>query len=103
MILAGSRYVSDLLPEIATVKLGAALSGRADVGNGETRIVGHGDERGFSIAGMAFNANLFGVDGVVGFKIVEGAAGAPSPGTKGAPVIALSRLAFVAGTAEAVG
>jgi hypothetical protein len=73
--------------EVAAEELGAGFAGGADVSNGETRIVGHGDEDGIAVAGVAFEADLLGVHGFVGFKIVEGAAGSPSPRPQSAPII----------------
>ena len=65
-------------------------------------IVGHGDERGLAVAGVAFDADLFGVDGFVGFEIIEGAAGSPGPGAECAPVVGLARLALVAEADDAL-
>ena len=77
------------------MQLGAAFAGGADIGDGEARIVGHGDERCLAVAGVAFDADLFGVHGLVGFEIIERAAGAPGPGAQRAPIVGLARLAFV--------
>ncbi len=52
---------------------------------------------------MAFEADLPGVDGFIGFKIVEGAAGSPSPRAQGAPIIELAGLAFVDEADDAFG
>src|SRR5207302_5849130 len=63
----------------------------------------HGDEDSFAVAGVAFEADLLGVHGFVGFKIVEGATGSPSPRAQSAPIIELAGLAFVGETDDAFG
>src|SRR5207302_4251847 len=103
MVFAGARHVADLLAEIAAEEFGAGFSGRTDVSNGETRIVGHGEECRLAITRVAFQANLFGVDGFIGFKIVEGAAGSPGPSAECAPIIELAGLTFVDETNDAFG
>ena len=103
MIFAGGGDVFELFAEVAASELGAAFAGGADVGDGEARVVGHGDEGGLAVARVAFDADLFGVDGVVGFEVVEGAAGAPGPGAEDAPVVELAWLAFVDEADDAFG
>ncbi len=48
-----------------------------------------------AVARMAFDADLFGIDGFVGLEVIERAARAPGPGAKGAPIVGLARLALV--------
>src|SRR5271165_627461 len=52
---------------------------------------------------MALDADLAGVNGLVGLKIIESAAGSPGPGTQRAPVVGLARLALVAQADDALG
>ena len=77
------------------VEFGAGLAGGTDVADGEAGIVGHGDEGGFAVARVALDADLFGIDGFVGFEIVDAFAGAPGPGFEHTPVVGGARLAFV--------
>ena len=46
---------------------------------------------------------MFGIDGVVGFEIVERAAGAPGPSAQCAPIFQRARLAFVDEADDAFG
>src|SRR5260370_26402783 len=95
--------VFDLLAKGAAKDFGAAGARRADKGDGETLIVGHGDESGFSVARETFDGDMFGVDGAVGFEIVERATGTPSPSAECAPIVRRARLAFVDETNDAFG
>jgi hypothetical protein len=52
---------------------------------------------------VAFDADLPGVDGFVGFEVVERAACSPGPGAEGSPVVEFARLAFVAEADDAFG
>ena len=67
------------------------------------RCVSHGDESGFSVARETFDGDMFGVDGAVGFEIVERATGTPSPSAECAPIVRRARLAFVDETNDAFG
>ncbi len=58
VVLVGGGYVFDDLAPVAAVELCAALAGGADVGDGETLVVGHGDESGFAVAGVALDSKL---------------------------------------------
>ncbi len=87
MIFGSGGDVFDLLAEVAAKDLGAAGAGGADEGDGETLVVGHGNERGLSVARETFDADLFGVNGGVGFEIVEGAAGSPGPSAECSPIV----------------
>src|SRR5260370_35263727 len=95
--------VFDLLAKVAAKGFCAAGARRADKGDGETLIVGHGDESGFSVARETFDGDMFGVDGAVGFEIVERATGTPSPSAECAPIVRRARLAFVDETNDAFG
>jgi hypothetical protein len=95
VVFAGASEIAHLLAEIAAVEFGAACSGRADVGDGETRVVGHGDQRGFAVARVAGDSDLPGIYRFIRFKIVEAATGSPCPGAERAPIVELARLAFV--------
>ena len=75
------------LTPIAAMDLDAALARGTDKGDRETRVVCHGERHRFAVAGMAFDADLFRVHGLVGLEIVQRAAGAPGPGTQCAPVV----------------
>ena len=90
---AGEAF--DGLAEVAAKQRCAAFAGRADEHHGEALIEGHGDERGFAVARDAFDADMLGVDGGVGFEVVEAAARAPGPGAQRAPVVGLARLAVI--------
>ena len=94
--LIGGRDIAYLLAEDVPVELGAAFARGADVGDGEARVVRHGDQRGLAVARVALKADLFRVDCLVGFEVVEAAAGAPAPGLQRAPVVEFARLALVA-------
>src|SRR5205085_8293794 len=91
------------LAEVAAVELGAAFAGGADEDDGEAWVVGHGDEGGLPVAGDAFDADAFGVDGLIGFEVVEAAGRAPGPGAEGTPVVGLAGLTFVAQADDAFG
>ena len=95
MILAGTGEVLDGFAKVAAQGSCSSFTGGADEDHGEARIVGHGDEGGFAVAGDAFDADVFGVDSGIGLEIVETAAGSPSPGAQCSPLIGSARLAFV--------
>ena len=84
------------------MQLGAALARGADIGDREALVVRHGDQGRLAIARVAFDADLPGVHGLVGFEIIERAAGAPGPGAQRAPIVGLARLAFVAQADDAL-
>ena len=58
----------------------SAFAGRAYEHHREALIVGHGDERGFAVAGDSFDADVLCVDGGIGLEVVEAAGCAPGPG-----------------------
>ena len=58
-------------------------------------IVGHGHKYGFSEARVAFQPDMFRVDGRIGFEIVHGAARTPRPRTQRAPILEAARLAMI--------
>ena len=95
MVFAGAGEIAHLFAEIAAVEFSAAGSGRTDVADGETRVVGHGDERSFAVTGVAGDADLLSVNRLIGFKIIEAAAGSPGPGAERAPIVEFARLALV--------
>ncbi len=95
VVFAGRRYVLDEFTPVAAVQLQAAFAGGTDEGDGEALIVGQGDDGGFAVARMAFDADSFGIHGFIGFEVVERAACAPGPGAQCAPIVGLARLAFV--------
>jgi len=103
VIFGSGGDVFKLLAKVAAKDFCATSTGRTDKGDGETLIVGHGDDSGFAVAREAFDGDVFGVDGAVGFEIVECATGAPSPSAKCAPIFERARLAFVDETNDAVG
>ena len=90
-------------PQLRRCELGAAFAGGADEHDGEALVERHRDERGLAVARDAFDADLLGVDGLVGLEIVEAARGAPGPGAQRAPVVGLARLAFVDEADDALG
>src|SRR5579871_1592989 len=98
VVLLGAGYILDGFTPVAAVELGSAHAGGADVADGEALVIGHGDDGRLAVAGVAGNADLFGIDGFVGFEVIESAAGAPGPGAQCAPVFGLAVLAFVAQT-----
>ena len=98
---AAGEVFNNLAP-IAAGKFGAAFAGGTDLGNGETRVICHGDDGGLAIARMALDPDLFGIHGRVGFKIIQRAARAPCPGAQRAPIVRFARLAFVAQTDNAL-
>ena len=71
MVFVGAGDVFDHLAPVAAAELCAAFAGGADVGDGEALVVGHGDDSGFAVAGVAFDADLFGVYRFVGLEVVE--------------------------------
>jgi hypothetical protein len=77
MVFIGAGDILHQLAPVPAVDLGTTFDGRTFEGDGEARIVRHGDGRGLAIARMALHANLFGVHGLVGFEIIE-SAGSPS-------------------------
>ena len=103
VILAGAGEVFDGFAEVAAQGSCSAFTGGADEDHGEARIVGHGDERGFAVAGDAFDADVFGVDGGIGLEIVEAAAGSPGPGAQCSPLIGSAGLTFVDQADDAAG
>jgi hypothetical protein len=52
---------------------------------------------------VAFDADLFGIHGSVGFEVVEDAAAAPGPSANSSPVVGLAGLAFVDEADDALG
>jgi hypothetical protein len=77
------------------MQLGAAFPRGAHEHDREPRVERHGDERGLAESRDAFDPDLFRVDQVVGFQIVERARRAPGPRTQRAPVVRLARPAAV--------
>ncbi len=84
MGFATAGDVFELLAEAAAGEVGAACAGGVDVGDGEARIVGHGDQRGLAEAGVAFDGDVVGVDGGVGLEVVDQAE-APQAQARRAP------------------
>ena len=84
VVFAGAGDVFHLFAAIAAIDFRAAFAGRADVGDGEARVVGHGDERRFAVARVAFDADLLGVHGFIGLEIIE-ARLAPQAQARSAP------------------
>ena len=87
MILGGRGDIFDLLTEIAAPNLRSACARRRDETNGEALIIGHGDQRGFSVARKSLDTDLMGIDGLVGLEVIERAARSPGPGSQSAPII----------------
>ena len=85
----------DRLAEVAPERCRAALSRRADQRHREPLVEGHRHQRGFAKARDALDADVLGVDGGVGFEVIESASGAPGPGTERAPVLGLARAAVI--------
>ena len=102
VILAGGGDVLHQFAPVAAMDLGAAFARGADVGDRKTRVVRHRDEGCLAVARVAFDADLFGVHGLVGLEIIERAAGAPGPGAQRAPIVRLARLALVDQTDDAL-
>src|SRR5581483_5794898 len=84
-----------LLAELAPQEFCAAFSRGTDESDGETRIIGHGDQGRFAVTRKSFNTHLCDVHGLVGFEIVERAARSPRPGAERAPIVHFARLPFV--------
>ena len=93
VVFAGAGEVLDRLAEVAAVQLGAALARRADEDDGESLVEGHRHERGLAVPRHAFDADLLGVDRLVGLEIVERRARRPTPTRAASP----SRRACAAG------
>src|SRR5579859_1286500 len=103
MVLGHRSQVFNLLAKLASQDLRAAFARGSDKANGETWIVGHGNQRGFSVARKTLDADLPRIHRFVGLQVVQSAAGAPSPGAQRAPIIELARLAFIGQTDNARG
>src|SRR5205814_7745571 len=95
MVFGGRRDIFDLLAEFSPQNFGASFSGRADEADRKSWFVRHRKQRGLSISRQPFDANLFCVDVLVGLEIIQCAARSPRPSAKCAPIVQLSRLAFV--------
>ena len=95
VILARAGEVLDRLAPIAAMQLGAAFAGRPDQHHREARIERHRHQRRLAVARNAFDADLLGVDGFLGFEIIEAARRAPCPRPQRAPVVRLARLSFI--------
>src|SRR5436190_103740 len=80
VILAGGGEIFDCFAEVAAMEFGAAFAGGTDENDGESGFEGHSDQRGFAVAGDAFDADFPGVDSRFGFEVIEGAGGTPGPG-----------------------
>ena len=70
MVFIGRGDVLHRFSKIAAVQLQAALAGRADEGDGESLVVGHGDRGSFTVTGVAFDADAFGIHRFVSFEII---------------------------------
>ena len=103
VVLARAGEVLDQLAEIAAVQLRPALARGADEADGEALVIGHRDERRLAVARESLDADLLGVDGLVGLEVVEGAARAPGPGAQRAPVLRLAGLPLVAQADDPLG
>ena len=77
------------------MQLHAAGAGRPDESDGEALVVGHRDDGGLAVSRQALEPDVLCVDRLVGFEVVERAAGAPGPGLERAPVVELSWLPLV--------
>src|SRR4029077_14683225 len=86
VIFGSGSDVFELLAKVAAKDFCATSTGRTDKGDGEPLIGGHGDESGLAVAREALDGDVFGIDGVVGFEIVDSATGAPGPRTEYAPI-----------------
>ncbi len=82
VVLAGAGQVLDRLAPVPAMQLRAALARRANQHDGKPPVVRHRHECGLAIPRDTFDADLFRVDRLVGFKIVEAARGAPGPGAQ---------------------
>jgi hypothetical protein len=103
VVFAGPGEVLHLLPEVATVRLGAAFAGRADQHHREARLEGHGDEGGLAVAGDAFDAHAPRVDGGQRFEVVERARRAPGPRAQRSPLLGCPAPSLVGETDDARG
>ena len=90
--LARGGDVLDELTPIAAMDLNAALARGTDERDRETRVIRHRKGYGFSITGMALDADVFGINGFVALEIIERAACAPGPRTQCAPILHPARL-----------
>jgi len=61
----------ELFAIVAAGQVGSACAGGVDVSDGEAWIVSHGDQGGLAEAGMAFDGDVAGIDGRVGFEVVD--------------------------------
>ena len=93
VVFAGAGEVLDRFAPIAAMQLRAAFAGGADQHDGEARVERHGDQRRLAVARDAFDADVLGVDGLIGLEIIEPARRAPRPGAQARP----SRRACAAG------
>ena len=103
MVFAGAGDVLDDFAPVAAVEFGSAFAGGADESDGKTAIVCQGDDGGFAITRMAFDADLLRVDRLVGCEIIERAARSPGPGAEGSPIVCFAELAFVDEADDAFG
>lgn len=95
VVFVRGRDVFDHLTVITAMEFDSACARGGEEGDGKAPIVSHGDCGGFAIAGVALDADLFSVDGFIGFKVIEDTAGTPGPGTEGTPIVEFAWLAFV--------
>src|SRR5579871_2111944 len=100
VVLASSEAL-DGFAEVSAQKRGAAFTRGADQAYGEAWLKRHCDQRGFAVARDTFDADVFCVDGRIGFEIVEAACCAPCPCAESAPVFRLAWLALVDQTDDA--
>src|ERR1022692_144997 len=80
---------------IAAVQLGPAFSRGTDKSDREALVVRHSDDGGLAPTRMALQTDAPGVHRFVGLEIIQGAPGAPRPGTQDTPVVQLAGLTLV--------
>ena len=103
VVLAAAGHVLHLLAVVAAHDFRPALPARPDQPDGEPLVVGHRHDGRLAEPGQPLNAHLFGIDRLVRFQVVEGAAGPPRPSPQRAPVVRLARLPLVAQPDDARG
>src|SRR5437764_7823716 len=101
VVFARAGQGLDGLAEAPPMERGAPFAGGADESHEEAGLEREGHERGFAIAGDAFDPHVSRVHGRVGLEIVQSPRGAPGPGPQRAPIVRLAKPSLVDETDDA--
>ena len=101
MVFARPGQGLDGLAEAPPMEGGAPFAGGADESHEEAGLEGEGHERGFAVAGDAFDPHVSRVHGRVGLEIVQSPRGAPGPGPQRVPIVRLAKASLVDETDDA--